>query len=229
MDEQQNTQTEPATPKVMPPAQTQALARTGPAEITAFQEQAQQFDLAVKMAKPMSVAFRQPVEDAVAKILVGNALGIHPAAAVQQIYVFEGKVVLASHLLLSLARQRGWSHRITRIDSKGCVLAWTSPDGKPAGESAFTYDEAAAVKLKVNGKDGSLLDKDNYKNYPADMYFARAVTRGIKRFCPEVTNGIPVRSPDEAESGDADNPADQIASATETKVAELREKIGAVA
>lgn len=42
------------------------------------------------------------------------------------------------------------------------------------------------------------LCKDNWKNYPDDMLYARAMSRGSKRYTPDVFN-IPIYTPDEIE------------------------------
>ncbi|NJO31398.1 MAG: recombinase RecT [Richelia sp. SL_2_1] len=34
-----------------------------------------------------------------------------------------------------------------------------------------------------------LLGKDNWKKWPSDMMFARALTRGARRYCPDVFGG----------------------------------------
>jgi hypothetical protein len=42
-----------------------------------------------------------------------------------------------------------------------------------------------------------LTGKDNWKKYPSDMLFARAISRGARRFAPGIFGGSPVYTPDE--------------------------------
>ena len=176
-----------------------ALETIRPQAVDARQEV---FNYIARVAKPLAVSgvFGATYEQSIAKMMVGDALGIHPAVAMQQIHLFDGKVSMASTLMLSLARQRGWRYKVIRGDATGCVIEWTDPSGAIVGQSSFTDEDAKRVKIPAkDGKDRTLLDKDNWRNYPGDMFFARAVSRGIRRFAPEVTNGISVHTPEEIE------------------------------
>lgn len=66
----------------------------------------------------------------------------------------------------------------------------------------INHDKRTITKYKKGGgswtKQDSCLCKDNYRNYPDDMMYARAMSRGTKRFTPDVFN-IPVYTPDEIE------------------------------
>jgi hypothetical protein len=56
------------------------------------------------------------------------------------------------------------------------------------GASSFTIQEA---------QEAGLLGKDNWKKYPSDMLFARAISRGAKRFAPGIFGGTAVYTADE--------------------------------
>ena len=43
---------------------------------------------------------------------------------------------------------------------------------------------------------------DNWRKYPKNMLFARAISNGVKWHCPDVMNGQPVYTPDEMGLGD---------------------------
>ena len=172
------------------------------AVVQATDERARSFEYITRVAKPMAVSglFGANYEQAIAKMMVGDALGIHPAVAMQQLHLIEGKVSMSAGLMLSLARQRGWSHHVKQRDTKACVIQWTSPSGTVTGESSWTEEDARRVKIPAKeGKERSLLDKDNWRNYPRNMLFARAVSDGIRTFCPEITNGITAYTPEEIE------------------------------
>ena len=42
-----------------------------------------------------------------------------------------------------------------------------------------------------------MTEKDNWRKYPSDMLFARAISRGARRFAPGIFGGSPVYTPDE--------------------------------
>jgi hypothetical protein len=52
--------------------------------------------------------------------------------------------------------------------------------GEKLGTSRWTIEEA---------KRANLLKRDTWKSYPADLLFARALTRGIRRYCPDLLMG----------------------------------------
>ncbi len=174
-------------------------------------ERSKDFNYIQRVAKPMALSglFGVTETQAIAKMMVGEALGIHPAVAMQQIYVVDGKVSMGATLMLSLARQHGWRHTVKKHDATGCILGWTDPSGVSVGESSFTIEDAKRVKMGAkDGKERTMADKDNWRNYPADMCFARAVTQGVRMYAPEITNGILVYSNEEA--GDVGAPGREI-------------------
>ena len=81
-------------------------------------------------------------------------------------------------------------------------------EGKVIGTSAFSIDDA-----KKAGLAG-----DNWRKYPRNMLFARAMSNGVKWYCPNVFGG-PVYSPDELGATiDADEGSVIAVSQTPTKV-----------
>lgn len=67
--------------------------------------------------------------------------------------------------------------------------------------NVINHDIRQITRFRKGGgsweKEGCLC-KDNWKNYPDDMLYARAMSRGSKRFTPDVFN-IPIYTPDEIE------------------------------
>jgi hypothetical protein len=61
--------------------------------------------------------------------------------------------------------------------------------GQTIGVSSFTMEDA---------KRAGLSGGDNWKKYPRNMLFARAMSNGAKWYCPDVFGG-PVYTPDELE------------------------------
>jgi hypothetical protein len=127
------------------------------------------------------------VAQAIVKIQAGQELGLPPFAAMRGFDVIEGKPAPNAGLTAALIKRSGrYGYNVTRSDATACVLEWTE-GGRVIGETAFTMDEAKAAGLAGRGP---------WKAYPQDMLFARALTRGARRFCADVFMGS-VYTPEE--------------------------------
>lgn len=145
-----------------------------------------------RAAKAMSASgfFKDSTQaaQAVVKILAGQELGFGPFASMTGVNIIQGKPVLAANLLAAAVKRAGkYNYRVTTQTEKECVLTWYE-GSESVGTSSFTMDEAARAGLST---------KDNWKKYPSDMLFARALSRGQKRYAPDVFNGATVYTPDE--------------------------------
>ena len=71
-----------------------------------------------------------------------------------------------------------------------------------------------------------LTGKDNWKKYPSDMLFARAISRGARRFAPGIFGGSPVYTPDEM-GADVDEEGNVIVESTmvDVKMDTIGEKL----
>lgn len=90
----------------------------------------------------------------------------------------EGTVIRAQ-----IRKHPNYDYAITRLDDKGCELT-IFYNGDALGTASFTIDDAKRVIINKQGD--KLSDKDNYRNYPADMFLNRATSRAYKRFCPDI-------------------------------------------
>lgn len=127
------------------------------------------------------------IAQAIVKIQAGQELGLPPFAAMRGFDVIEGKPAPNAGLTSALVRRSGrYDYRVTRSDNVACVLEWLD-SGRVIGESSFTLEEAKAA---------GLAGKQVWKAYASDMLFARALTRGARRFCADVFLGS-VYTPEE--------------------------------
>ena len=145
---------------------------------------------------------RQACAQALTIILTGREMGLQPMTAVQNIHIIKGSPSLSAALLRGRAQAVGYRYEIAeepvvRNDngmpiSGSCTMTWYGPDGKRRGESTFTIEQA---------KHAGLLKADsNWYKYPEDMLFARASSRGQRRYAPEATFGVVCYTPEELES-----------------------------
>lgn len=151
--------------------------------------------LADVFVKSGRFATEKSVAQAAVKILAGQELGLGPVQSMTNIDVISGKIALSAGLLASLIKSSGkYDYRVVETDNKHCKLEFFEND-QSLGFSEFTEADA---------KQAGLLGKDNWSKYPSDMYFARALTRGKRRFCPDVGGG-PVYTQEELQMGVDDN------------------------
>ena len=144
--------------------------------------------LGAMLAKSGYFADAREAAQAAVKVMAGEELGLAPVASMMGINIIKGKVALSANLMAAQVRRHGYNYRVKQMDNSGAVIEFIAKDGKSVlGESAFSESDAKAAEIKG----------DMYKKYPRNMYFSRAMSNGVKWFCPEVTSGMPIYTPEE--------------------------------
>jgi hypothetical protein len=124
---------------------------------------------------------------AAVKIMAGRELGFGPVASMCGINVIKGRITLSANLIAAAVRRSNkYGYAVRRLDDQVCAIEFFM-NGKLIGISSFTLDDARKAGL-ANG--------ENWKKYPRNMLFARAVSNGTKWYCPDIFDG-PVYVPDE--------------------------------
>lgn len=132
-------------------------------------------------AKAMGQAF--------VKIQAGQEIGIPPFAAMSGIHIIQGKPTIGAGLIASTVKGSGkYDYKVIQLDDKACSLDFYQGTAK-IGNSTFTIADAKAAQTK------------NIDKFPKNMLFARAISNGVKWFCPDVFAG-PVYTPEEMETID---------------------------
>jgi hypothetical protein len=151
------------------------------------------FALAESMWKSGMFKDVKSAGQALVKILAGQEYGLGPVASLQQFHAMNGKVTPSAQLIAAKIKQTGlYRYRVVVDDNTRCELEWSEMfDGswQIIGVSLFTIEEAAAAGLV---KEGS-----GWEKYPSDMLFARALTRGARRFAPDAFGGSPIYTAEE--------------------------------
>lgn len=131
----------------------------------------------------------QQMARAFTKIVAGQELGLPPFAAMRSLHIMDGKVELSAALMGALVKKSGrYDYRVVGEVTDGrAELAWTerrpgTTVWEPVGTSSFTIEEARLANLV---RDGSA-----WKKSPSDMLFARALSRGFRRYCPDLGSGV---------------------------------------
>jgi hypothetical protein len=109
----------------------------------------------------------------------GHELGIPPMMSLKNINIISGQLACNAQLMLSLAIAKGVTYEIKEESDKGAKLIFKRVSS--TYEASFTEEDA---------KSAGLLGKDNWKKYPRDMYFWRAVAKGVRRIAPDAVMGL---------------------------------------
>lgn len=133
--------------------------------------------------------FFQDTKDAgqaIVKVLAGRELGFGPIASMTGVYIIKGKVALSANLMAAAIKRSGrYNYRVKVLTDTECTIEF-SESGQPCGTSTFTAKDAAAAGL----------GGDNWRKFPRNMLFARALSNGAKWYCPDLSGG-PLYTPDE--------------------------------
>lgn len=123
------------------------------------------------------------------KVLAGRELGFGPFASVNGIHVIKGKPAVSANLMAAAVKANPrYDYRVRQMDSKGVVIEFFEiVDGKRGslGTSSFTSEDAKAAGTQ------------NMERFGRNMMFARAMSNGVKWFCPDVFDGNAVYVPEE--------------------------------
>lgn len=155
------------------------------------------FDDAKQLAQALhaSRVFRTPSwEVALAIILYGQETGLGPVSALMNVQIVQGKPSLGAAGVGALLKRSGrFDFRVAELDDQHAAIEFSERrDGQWAaiGTSVFTLDDARRA-----GLGGS----PTWKSYPRNLLLARAMTNGVRWYCPSVTLGS-VYDPEELDS-----------------------------
>lgn len=136
------------------------------------------------------------------KVLAGTEMGFGAFASMAGIHIVKGKPSVGANLMAAaVKRHPNYNYRVLEHSSEVCRIEFFERwDGtmQPVGTSEMTMKEAIAAKLNQewDKQSSQWKDKHNWKTYPKNMLFARAMSNGVKWYCPDVFDA-PVYTPDE--------------------------------
>lgn len=111
------------------------------------------------------------------KIMAGAEMNIGPFQAMAGIHIIQGKAVVGGGLLAGLVKASPkYDYDVLEQTDKVCKLQFRQ--GKMVlGVSEFTLEDARKAGTK------------NLEKFPKNMLFNRAMSNGVKWYCPDVTSG----------------------------------------
>jgi hypothetical protein len=173
--------------KVQPNTQTQAVSiyQNNPLGLPTQQEWNQIKEMCMMAVKSGMLPSSIKTAEAAAIIaLKARELGIPLMVGFAHIVVINGKPAMSAELIQAQARKNlpGLIFNIVKADNTVCIVECQRPErGSKMFTGTFTIEDA---------KRAGLLGKDVWKNYPAAMLRARAITATLRVVCPDALMGI---------------------------------------
>lgn len=149
---------------------------------TSFEELS---NIATAMVKSGYFQDARDVSQAIVKILAGREMGIGAFQSMQAIYIIQGRPSMSANLMAAKVKSSGrYDYRVIELTDAACEIEYTQA-GKPIGRSRFTLEDARKAGTK------------NLDKYPKNMLFARAMSNGVRWYCPDVLGSASVYTPEE--------------------------------
>jgi hypothetical protein len=149
---------------------------------------------------------------AVVKILAGAEMGFGAISAMTGIHVIQGRVTVGANLMAAAVKKSGkYDYRVLEMTEQVCTIEYFQIEGgkwESIGKSAFTAADAKKAQTK------------NMDKYARNMLFARAMSNGVRWYCPDALGGAPVYTPEEmgADTDEEGNVIQAAAVVVETPV-----------
>lgn len=137
-------------------------------------------------------------EEAMAIMLLCQAEGLHPAIAMRDYHVIQGRPALKADAILARFQQAGGKVEWIKLTDTEVSGKFSHAQG---GEATITWTFDAAQKIGLTGKD-------NWKKYPRAMLRARVVSEGVRTVYPGVVVGV--YTPEEASDMEPRRGADAL-------------------
>ncbi len=126
------------------------------------------------------------------KVLAGLEMGFGAFASMTGIHIISGKPAVGANLMAAaVKRHPRYNYRVIEQTNEVCKIAFYELwDGKMerVGISEFSLADAKTAKVYENNP--------NWKSYARNMLFARAMSNGVRWYCPDVFDA-PVYTPEE--------------------------------
>ena len=131
---------------------------------------------------------------AIVKVMAGRELGFGPIASMTGIHIIQGRPAIGADLMAKAVKRSGrYNYRVTELTDEACSIEFlekTAEAWQSIGTSRFTRQDATKAKTK------------NLDAFPRNMLFARAMSNGVKWFCPDAL-GLTTYTPEELDGIEA--------------------------
>lgn len=117
---------------------------------------------------------------AMALMALCEAEGLHPAHAVRDYHIVQGRPAMKADAMLARFQRAGGSVNWTVYTDNRVVGVFTHPQG-----GSVTIDWSIDRAKKIG-----LANKDNWKNYPRNMLRSRCISEGVRAVYPGIAVGV---------------------------------------
>lgn len=146
------------------------------------------FQKAAKFAVESKLFGVKDESQAMALMLLCQAEGIHPMAAVRDFHIIQGRPALKAESMQTRFQQAGGSIHWLRLNDT-------------VAEASFSHPQSGEITIKWDidmAKKAGLLGKDVWRAYPRAMLRSRVISEGIRTIFPGCLSGA--YTPEECES-----------------------------
>ena len=123
------------------------------------------------------------------KIMAGREMGFGPFASVNGIHIIQGKPTVGANLMAAAVKGSArYDYRVREMTDKVCKIEFFEREGDKKtsiGISEFTAADATKAGTK------------NMDKFARNMLFARAMSNGVRWYCPDIFNGNAIYVPEE--------------------------------
>ena len=123
------------------------------------------------------------------KVLAGQEMGFGAFASMTGIYIIQGRPSVSANLMASAVKSNPrYDYRVREMSEQVCKIEYfeiIAGHRESIGMSEFTLADARKAGTK------------NLEKFPRNMLFARAMSNGIRWFCPDVFSGNATYTPEE--------------------------------
>ena len=140
-----------------------------------------QYAQALAASSLLPAAYRKQPANVLVAAEYGVSLGLSAVTAMQMVHVIEGKPTASAQLIGALVRRAGHRLRVTGDDTHAVAEIVRADDPEFVFRSEWTTARA---------QQANLTGKGTWKQYPAAMLKARAITEVARDACPEALAGV---------------------------------------
>jgi len=129
------------------------------------------------------------ISQAIVKIMAGREIGLGPFSSMNGIHIIQGKPAFGANIMAGKVKSSGrYNYRVTEMTDAVCTIEfmeYLNGSWITTGTSSFSIADAKKAGTK------------NLDKFPRNMLFARAMSNGVRWYCPDVMNGSVVYTPEE--------------------------------
>lgn len=122
------------------------------------------------------------VEECMALMLIAQAEGLHPAVAVRDYHVIQGRPSLKADAMLARFQQQGGVVEWVEVTDARVAAKFSHPKSSPV-PTLIEWDNARVIQAQLGGNA-------MHKKYPRQMKRARVISEGVRTVYPACTNGL---------------------------------------